>query len=114
MNKVCKVLILIWSGFCLIGLLVGLVNVGTIETTNSYEEAGANIGIAMGIGFWIMLWFFPTVAFALIGIATKSKEKIQVLEKPKLCPHCGKYYTGSPKFCPNCGKEIQSNEKKLK
>jgi len=28
----------------------------------------------------------------------------QVLETPKLCADCGKYYTGAPSFCPHCGK----------
>ena len=28
----------------------------------------------------------------------------QVLETPKLCADCGKYYAGLPSFCPHCGK----------
>jgi hypothetical protein len=108
MYKVCKVLIVVWTVFCALGLIVGIINVSDIQTTNEFEEAGAIIGVALGVGFWLALWFFPTVGLGIIALLTKPKDRtIQVLDKPTLCPDCGKYYTGSPSYCPNCGKKIE-------
>jgi hypothetical protein len=109
MHKIAKILILIWSIFCAIGLIVGLVNVAGLKTSGEYEQAGAAIGTALGIGFWVALWFFPTAGLALIALITRPRERMQFLEKPKLCANCGKYYTGSPVHCPNCGRKLASS-----
>lgn len=107
MNKLSKVLMIFWTIFCGIGLISGLANVGDVKTTNEFEEAGAAIGTAIGMGFWLSLWFIPTAILGIIALITKPKDShVQVLEKPTLCSYCGKYYSGQPSFCPNCGKEV--------
>jgi hypothetical protein len=109
MYKLCKALIVIWSGFCGLGLIAGLGNVSSIQTTNQFEQAGANIGIALGVGYWITLWFLPTVALGIIALVTRPRTNYtQVLPKPTLCPHCGKYYAGFPAYCPNCGRQLRT------
>jgi len=108
MHKVCKVLIIIWTIFCGFGLILGLVSISSIQTADVFEEAGVAIGTGLGVGFWLALWFFPTVGLGIIGLLTKPKDRsIHILEKPTLCSDCGKYYTGSPMYCPNCGKKIK-------
>ncbi|MEN2984184.1 MAG: hypothetical protein ABDH25_04070 [Dictyoglomaceae bacterium] len=112
MYKVCKVLIILWTVFCAFGLLYGLYNVSNIEPTNEWEETGITIGITFGILFWFLLWFFPIAGLGIIALLTKPKDKeIKVVEKPKLCPHCGKYYTGNPYYCPFCGNKISDTLK---
>lgn len=106
MYKICKALIIIWTIFCALGLIIGLINVSNIQPTNEWEEAGATIGTAFGVLFWLTLWFFPTVGLGIIALITKPKD-IKIVEKAKLCPNCGKYYNGNPSFCPNCGAKIE-------
>jgi hypothetical protein len=106
MHGCAKTVMVIWSIICGIGLFAGMANVSSISTSNEFEEAGAAIGTAMGLGFWVMLWFFPMVVLGIVALVTKPKENGQALDKPNLCPHCGKYYTGSPAHCPNCGQRL--------
>jgi len=107
MHKAAKVLMLLWTIFCVIGVIVGLANVSSTPQGDQYQQAGAAIGTALGLGFWAMIWFFPTVGLGIIALVTRPKERpVEVLEKPTLCPSCGKYYTGSPKHCPNCGQLV--------
>lgn len=105
--RVSLALMAIWTVICICGLLSGLAAVSEIQPANEFEEAGAALGAAVGLGFWGMLWFFPTLVLGIIALATRPRaEKIQVFPQPILCSHCGKYYTGPAKYCPNCGQEV--------
>ena len=108
MHKFCKISIAVWTAFCVLGLVVGLSSVGHIKTSNEFEQAGAAIGTAMGVGFWISLWFFPTVGLGIIALITCPKETVavQVVQATTLCADCGKYYSGAPGYCPNCGARL--------
>lgn len=99
--KLCKWSILIWTVFCIIGVIVGLAGVSNMTATNEAEKAGAAIGTALGLGFWAFLWLVPTVGIGVIALIAKPSRNKELTSK--LCPTCGKYYSGSPKFCPNCG-----------
>ncbi len=106
-SRLCLALMAVWTVICLLGLLSGLAAVSEIQPANEFEEAGAGIGMAIGIGFWGMLWFFPAVVLGIIALVTKPKgEKIQLFTQAVLCPHCGKYTSGSAKYCSNCGREM--------
>ncbi len=106
MYTLCKVLIVLWTIFCILGLIGGLINISEIQPLTEAEETGVAIGTAIGVGFWLTLWFIPTVVLGVIGILVKPRDNnIQAYEQSTLCPECGKYYTGVPAYCPNCGKK---------
>ncbi len=58
MAKVAKWVVIGWSLFCLLGIIVGLVNAGS-SLDRSYgdtESAGAAIGIGCGMGIYLVIW----------------------------------------------------------
>ena len=112
MYKFIKWSIYIWTAFCLFGFISGLVGVSEMpQPTSDAERAGATIGTAIGLGFWALLWFVPTVGLAVIGLLVRPRA--QQLEgtpaPPILCPECGKYFAGKQNFCPYCGKPSKAN-----
>lgn len=46
-------------------------------------EAGAAIGSTVGMGFLLMLWFFPTVGMGVFALVIKPSDKPQVIEVAK-------------------------------
>ncbi len=111
MYRICKALMVTWTIICALGLLYSLGSIPEIETENEFEEAGAAIGTALGVGFWVALWFFPTVGMGVLALVTKpgpsnAPAASSLRPSPKLCPDCGKYYVGTPTYCPNCGGKI--------
>jgi energy-coupling factor transporter transmembrane protein EcfT len=63
-----------------------------------------------GIAFlWFLGVFFLLIIFLPLWFIFRPKKdsEIVILDKPKLCQECGKYYEGLPTFCPNCGKPVQ-------
>lgn len=105
--KLCKWGIVIWSIFCFIGVITGILSVSNTSVSSDAERAGAAIGTAIGLSFWAFLWFLPTVGLGVIALITRPSGNKEA-KSTKLCAKCGKYYSGSPKFCPNCG-EICDN-----
>lgn len=106
--KVCKWLIIIWTVLCAIGVAIGLTNVASISTTNEFESAGVAIGTAVGLGFWFFLWFAPTAVLGVLMLLFRPKAAVAVVQPMGLCPHCGKYHSGTPVFCPHCVAEIDN------
>ena len=71
-RKVCKWIIIIWSAFCLVGVVVGIGNVGKElnEGMNEFEQAGASLGIGCGLAIWIIVWAviaLPTLIIWLVA-----------------------------------------------
>ena len=60
-----------------------------------------SLGVLLLLIVFLPLWFF---------LRPKKESEIVVIDKPKLCLECGKYYEGFPSYCPNCGKPIQVKE----
>lgn len=94
-------------------------------------RAGGNLWLALFLFFttWWLLWI-PFVLYCLLAPESKcpkcgytnviklsekeisleeisNEKKPEIIEKPNLCPDCGKYYQGNPNFCPNCGGELK-------
>lgn len=85
MRTVCKVLIILWSIFCFVGLLTGLHNVAGLRDKSPFAE----LGIAFGVMFWIILWFFPTVGLGVIGLLFRPEShKKSDKTTPRLCANC--------------------------
>jgi len=58
MKKAAKWVVILWSVFCLFGVIYGMANVGKElgNTKNEYEDAGAAIGLGCGMGMWVGIW----------------------------------------------------------
>jgi hypothetical protein len=116
MKNVAKWIAIVWSGFCLIGIVYGMANVGKMKDTSpksEYTEAGKAIGVGCGLGMWAGIWLAiagpATIIYLLSGKKTVIAEVIVESNKTgTLCAECGKYYEGKQNFCPNCGKPIGS------
>lgn len=111
MKKVAKWVVILWSAFCLFGVIYGMANVGKElgNTKNEYEDAGAAIGLGCGMGMWVGIWLAIAGPGMFIYLIAGNKEKKAippVSKESKLCAQCGKYYEGSPNFCPHCGKKV--------
>lgn len=50
-----------------------MINASSMAATNEYKKAGQIIGTALGLGFWAMIWFFPTAD--ILALVTKLKKK---------------------------------------
>jgi hydrogenase-4 membrane subunit HyfE len=109
MRNVAKWVLILWSLFCLVGVFVGMANVGsTIEkTSGEMERAGAGIGMGCAMAMWVGIWAAIALPALIIYLVAGKKEPIRVSIEPEkqstLCTSCGKYYAGKSRFCPNCG-----------
>jgi membrane protease subunit (stomatin/prohibitin family) len=78
-------------------------------------QAGAFLGIGLGLGVWIVLWFAiagpAIIVYFVLGKKQPSAPAAQFgrTATSRLCIEYGKYYDGEPKFCPNCGKPVAVN-----
>lgn len=83
--------------------------------------------VALGAAFWVFsdakargvsggkafLWFLGTLFLLIVFlplwliIRPKKTFEVEVIAKPVLCAHCGKYYEAAPAFCPNCGGAVR-------
>lgn len=109
MKSVAKWIAIVWSLFCLVGIIIGLVNAGKLldKPMNEYEEAGASLGIGCGMGIWLALWIGIAGPAALVYLlAGRNKEpssSVQPVSETVLCPECGNYGPVQDRFCPHCG-----------
>lgn len=116
MKNVAKWVAIIWSLFCLLGIIVGMRNVSKMEDTSpksEYTETGKTIGVGCGLGMWAGIWLAiagpATIIYLLSGKKTVIAEvNVESSKTVTLCAECGKYYEGKNNFCPNCGKPIGS------
>lgn len=111
MKKFAKWVVILWSLFCLFGVIFGMINVGkNFDMNNEFERAGSTIGLGCGMGMWVGIWLaIAGPAMFIYAITSNKDEKtaISTVQRvPKLCKECGKYYEGTPNFCPHCGKQI--------
>jgi predicted DNA repair protein MutK len=109
MKNIAKWILICWSIFCLIGVVVGMANVGsTLQSgTNEAQRAGASIGAGCGMAMWVGIWGAIALPALIIYLVGGKSRPIQVAIESqipsRLCVSCGKYYAGQPRFCPNCG-----------
>lgn len=117
MKTFAKWVAIIWSVFCLLGVIVGMGNVGkSLDSSGSdAAQAGAALGIGCGMAMWLTVWAVIAGPAFLVYLLAGKKSDITLTTAvaesqrtaAKLCRECGKYYDGTPSFCPNCGKSIQ-------
>ena len=112
MKAVAKWIAILWSIFCLIGVVIGVMNVGSsMKTTDDQlEQTGQVVGLGCGMGIWLVVWAVIALPALLVWVLTGKKAPIQErMDTQKgnvsLCKECGKYYEGRTDFCPNCGKQ---------
>lgn len=106
MKGCAKWVVIVWSILCLLGIVIGMANVGdSMNKRPAYtdaEKAGQGIGIGCGLGMWVFAWAAVALPAFIIFVITGGNNKGNA--ETRLCNSCGKYYEGQPKFCPNCGK----------
>ena len=58
MKKIAKWVVILWSILSLIGICVGIISVAPqmAEMQNDFELAGGTIGMACGLGIWLVIW----------------------------------------------------------
>lgn len=111
MKRIAKWVVILWSIFCLIGVIYGMAKVGERmgDLTTAPEQTGATLGMGCGMGVWVIFWIVvagPAMFIYLIsGKKEQKKPDPQIIEREShLCTECGKYFEGNPSYCPNCGK----------
>jgi membrane protease subunit (stomatin/prohibitin family) len=106
-----KWVLILWSLFCLFGVVVGMSNVGkSMEgMSTDPERTGATIGLGCGMAMWVGIWAAIALpALVIFLVSGKAPPQIPTTSASgiKLCAKCGKYYDGNPTFCPNCGCQL--------
>jgi hypothetical protein len=73
--QTCLVLILLWTTFCFVGACYGMVNIAQMpRTTDVYAQAGRDIGTAIGMGMWAVIWVIPVVGLGIVGVLVKPRQ----------------------------------------
>jgi hypothetical protein len=131
-----KWVLIIWSLFCLVGLIVGMVNVGhqMAGYRTEYERAGATIGLGIGMGMWVGIWLAIAGPALVIYLVSKEKrttgantdtvsnkslgsktgtillEEVSLDDEKKKCPGCAEIIKFEAKKCRFCGHLFDANE----
>jgi hypothetical protein len=72
--RLCMVLILLWTAFCFAGACYGMVNIANQPVPmDAYAKAGRDVGTAIGLGMWAVVWVIPTVGLGVIGLLAKPR-----------------------------------------
>jgi hypothetical protein len=72
--RLCLALILLWTVVCMIGACYGMVNVSTIpRPTDPWAQTGHDVGVAIGLGMWAVVWVIPTAGLGIIGLLAKPR-----------------------------------------
>lgn len=68
-----------WTLTLFVGAVGGMMGASQVmdEATNEYEEAGAAIGTAIGMGLIFVLWFFPMVGAIMLGVFLKKSNLVE-------------------------------------
>jgi energy-coupling factor transporter transmembrane protein EcfT len=87
-----------------IGMLVVLII--AFWVFSDARSRGKSISVAFGwfLGTLLLLIFFLPL---WLIVRPKRYPDVVIVNKPKLCAHCGKYFDGIPAFCPNCGNSLR-------
>ena len=75
LKKVCKWIMIVWSIFCLGGVIIGLVNAGKEmpDGMGEFEQAGAAIGMGCGMAIWIIAWAVIVLPALIVWLVAGKK-----------------------------------------
>jgi hypothetical protein len=108
MYKTLKWVIIIWTGFCLIGLVHGCMSAAShTDTSSDAAVLGTTIGMTIGFGIWFIIWVVPTSIMGVIALMIKPKGFPVSLDQSVLCRYCGKYSSIQATFCSYCGQSLR-------
>ena len=86
MKTIAKWVVIIWSLLSLCGICYGLFNISQSFTDlqSDFEFLGGTIGLACGLGIWIIIWFAVAGPALLIYFVSGKKEttKVEIIESP--------------------------------
>ena len=111
MKPIAKWILIIWSIFCLVGVVGGIANVGkTMQDMKSSDQGIAGVGVGCGMALWVGIWAAIALPALVIYLVAGKREPLAVNvlrdQSVRLCNGCGRYYEGTAAFCPNCGKAV--------
>lgn len=105
----------IFTLFLLFGFISGIaINVFVARwVLSDAKDRGKSAGTALS---WSIATFLMLIVFLPLWLIMRPKNthEIVAINRPKLCPNCGKYYEGTPSFCPNCGDKLIEEQSKKK
>ncbi len=118
LNRACKYIALLWTCFCIIGVVFGLASLGDlpIDSSNEYEAAGVAIGASIGLSIWFAAWLFVTLPAAIIFFITRKtvvtlappEATNAVLAETRKCPYCAEIIKQEAIVCRFCQKNLQT------
>jgi len=112
MKRLAKWVTLLWSLFCLAGIIYGLGRAG--EKMAALGTEAEKVGGAIGLGFGMFLWFFIWIAVAgpaIIIYLVTGRRPISSLPDPgptKTCPNCAETLKAAARQCRFCGQRFDS------
>jgi hypothetical protein len=115
MKTLAKWIVILWSGYCLIGLFLTLGKVGEKQDIINIDKVDTVIGIIINLGIWFFFWIAiagPT--FIISRVIGKKKSKQKKLSKTgatKKCEICERWYDEYfHLMCPYCFKSVDINK----
>ena len=134
MKTIAKWFLIIWSLFCLFGIIIGLLSVSehTGRMKTDLERGATSIGIGCGMTLWFGLWIALAGPALIIYLVSGRKELVNINiitprdthskwidtrlssmqnritdEDISLCDNCNNpYLKGKDKYCTWCGKKL--------
>lgn len=88
MKTIAKWVVIIWSLLTLCGICVGLITVASdlSELQSDYELFGGTIGLACGLGIWLIIWLAIVGPALVIYLVSGKKEtaKVEIVHSDRL------------------------------
>jgi hypothetical protein len=105
MKTFAKWVAILWSLFCLFGLVSGLISAGQRISVYSSEaqKIGAGIGISIGMGFWVIVWLAIAGPALVIFLVSGTRQPAHDPQEYGKCPACAEIIRLDAKKCRFCG-----------
>jgi hypothetical protein len=78
--NLCRSFAITWTLLMAIWVMTWLIGVATATTgvNSDAARAGSAIGLAIGMAFLGMVWFFPTAALLVVGLLIRKPQEVEV------------------------------------
>jgi len=77
--NILKNFVVVWTLLILVAALAGLFASGQAlqKPMSQAEQAGAGLGIIVGLGLWAAAWFFPVLGALVFGLLLKKNSVVE-------------------------------------
>lgn len=122
MKSFAKWVALLWSLFCLINLIAGMISAGQhlSNYSSEAEKMGAGIGLSIGMGMWVGVWLAiagPALVIYLVSSKKESSDSLPgptVFSPPKFNSQGVVSLESETKKCPECAETVKLEAKKCR